>query len=839
MKAMVSKIASVLVGFTLFFSAAAAAITPTPQQIEQFKKLPIEQQRALAKQYGVDLDSVGAIGGNSAIPPPVVDAPTITPRDVKPKDTILEQSISESTKQVTLEEKKEERTVDQKLDQFGYELFAGSPSTFAPVTNVPVPSEYIVGPGDTVVVQLYGKTNATHELSVTREGIIQFPDVGPLTVMGLNFEELKSFIVETVSQKMIGVNTSISMGALRSIQIFVLGEAFRPGTYTVSSLATMTNALYVSGGVTKIGSLRNVQLKRNGKLINTLDLYDLLLKGDTSKDSRLLPGDVIFIPPIGKTIGVKGEVRRPAIYELKKESKAEEIIDLAGGFLPTAFPAATRIDRINAKGQRTLVDADLTQSSGLNLSLRDGDVIQIFPVLDKVEGVVLISGHIQRSGAVSWRRGMRVTDIVASANDLSADPDLNYALIKREVMPGRTIEVHSIKLSDAFASYEGRSNVVLQARDEIIIFPRATDERTKLILPLLEALKSQAGAGKPAKVVMVSGNVRFPGEYPLTENMSTEDLLNAAGGLIESAYSIDAEITRSVVDSNQHQKIQRIQVTFTQQHTAGAVSSRAPLNPRDQLYVKRVPGWNEKEFAEIKGEVNFPGKYPIFRGDTLKTLIDRAGGLNEFAAPSSSIFLRDSLRQREAQQIEKYKQRLETDVAKLKVEATQSKENSVDTEKIGSSLLTEIVNAQATGRLVVDLVAILEDVPGSDVTLQNGDTLLLPRKPQEVSVIGEVQFPTSHLYRSGLGALDYIDNSGGLTPKSDEKYIYIISANGQVKPIKKGLFSSGNESVFPGDTVVVPYDVESMSTMSYWLNVSQILFQLSTTVAALNAVGAF
>lgn len=839
MRAMASKIASVFLSFTLFFSAAAAAITPTAQQIEQFKKLPVEQQRALAKQYGVDLDSVSAIGGNSAIPPPVVDAPTISPRDVKPKDTILEQSIGETTKQVTLEEKKEERTVDQKLEQFGYELFAGSPSTFTPVTNVPVPSEYVVGPGDTVVVQLYGKTNATHELAVNRDGIIQFPDVGPLTVMGLNFEELKSFIAETVSHKMIGVNTSISMGALRSIQIFVLGEAFRPGTYTVSSLSTMTNALFVSGGVTKIGSLRNVQLKRNGKLVNILDLYDLLLKGDTSKDTRLQPGDVIFIPPIGKTAGVKGEVRRPAIYELKKESKAGEIIELAGGLLPTAFPAATRIDRINAKGQRTLVDADLTQPGGLSLSLRDGDVIQIFPVLDKVEGVVLVSGHVQRPGAVSWKSGLRVSDVIPTINDLSADPDLNYALIKREVSPGRTIKVISINLGDAITNYDSKSNYELLPRDELLIFPRGTDTRRQMIEPLLDAMKSQAKSGQPARVVAVSGNVRFPGEYPLTENMTTEDLLSAAGGMVESAYSVDAEITRSVVDAEQHQKSQRIQVVFSKQPSVGNLSSRATLLPRDHLYVKKVPGWAEKEYAEIKGEVNFPGRYPIFKGDTIKTLVERAGGLNEYADPSSSIFLRETLRQREQQQIEKYRRKLETDVAKIKVEAAQSKTATSDAEKIGSSLLSEITLAQATGRLVMDLKAILQGEPGSDVVLLNGDTLVLPKKPQEVSVIGEVQFPTSQIYKPGMGVFDYIDSSGGFTPKSDEKHIYVISANGQVKPVKNGIFSVRSANVSAGDTVVVPYDVESMSAMNYWLNVSQILFQLSTTVAALNAVGAF
>lgn len=833
MKAMASKIVSALLFLAMFVSLPTIAVTPSAAQIEQFKRLPPEQQRALAQQYGVNLDALAG-ANKTPIPPPVVEVPAVAPRDNDSKNTVLEQAIGDS---VVVNKQVKPRS--GALQQFGYDLFAGTPSTFAPITNIPVPSEYIVGPGDTVIVQLYGKINFTHELVVNRDGMVQFPEVGPISVVGLNFDELKAFINETVSQKMIGVNASITMGALRSIQVFVLGEAFRPGSYTVSSLSTMTNALLVSGGVTKIGSLRTVQLKRQGEVISELDLYDLLLKGDTTKDMRLQAGDVIFIPPLGKTVGISGEVLRPAIYELKGETTAGEMLALAGGLLPTAYPAASRIERINGNGERTLVNVDLSADKGLQTGVRAGDVLQILPVLQNIEGIVTLSGHVERGGPVSWRPGMRVSDLVGSTTELLPDPDLNYALIKREVLPARTIQVIAINLGQAVNQRNSASNRVLQVRDELMVFARAQERRRAMIKPLLDAMKSQAFSSQPAKIVAVSGNVRFPGEYPLTDNMTSEDLLIAAGGMLESAYGIDAEITRAVIDEQQFQQEMRIQVNFTSRTTAGAMSSKAPLQARDQLFIKRVPGWNEQQFAEIKGEVNFPGRYPIFRGDTIKTLVERAGGLTEHAAPNASIFMRETLRQREQQQIEKFRQRLQTDVAKLKVEATQADATKGDAEKIGASLLSDIITAQATGRLVVDLVAILENKPDSDVMLQNGDVLVLLTKPQEVSVIGEVQFPTSHLYKTGLDVFDYIDNSGGFTPKSDEKYIYVIAANGQVKPVKKGLLGGKNTDVTPGDTVVVPYDVESMSAMNYWLNVSQILFQLSTTAAALNAVGVF
>lgn len=839
-KTMASKIVSALIGFSFFFlSAVASAITPTPAQIEQFKSLSPEQQKALAKQYGISLD---AIGGTTAIPPPVVDVSTVKPRGVQSKESVLDESIPtdlETTKATSVKEMTKPAG-PRKLEQFGYDLFAGVPSTFAPATNIPVPTEYVVGPGDNIIVQLYGKESASHELVVSREGLLQFPEIGPLSVAGLNFEELKNFLNDTISKKMIGVNASITMGALRSIQVFVLGDAYRPGSYTVSSLSTMTNALFVSGGVTKIGSLRKVQLKRKGELISELDLYDLLLKGDTKKDARLLPGDVIFIPPIGKTVGVAGEVRRPAIYELKTESTVDDLINLSGGYLSTAYPAATRIDRINDKGERTLVDINLAISNSGSAKVKDGDVIQIVPVLDKMEGIVMVSGHVQRPGGLSWHPGMRVKDAIPSVNYLLPDPDLNYALIKRESEPNRVLSVIAVNLGEAINSPVSQSNVALRPRDEILVFGMTTKVRTKIIEPLLLTLNSQASSADPARIVSISGNVRFPGEYPLSEGMSAQTLIDAAGGLTEAAYSIQAEVTRSSLDENKHQVFTRMSLALSQLDSPGAMGIRALLKPRDQLFIKKIPNWNEKEFAEIVGEVNFPGTYPIFPGDTIKTLIDRAGGMNERADPSASIFLREALKKREAEQIDKLKKQLESDLERMKLEATQNKSiDSQSVDKVGSSLLTEISGVAPTGRLVVDLPTILRGDSAIDIPLVKGDKLVIPRKSQEVMVVGEVQFPTSHVFNSTYGVFDYIGVSGGLSPKANEDYIYVIAANGAVKPTKKHWFRGNDPSINPGDTIVVPLDTYAVNPVTSWMNVSQILFNLSTTAAALKSVGAF
>jgi polysaccharide export outer membrane protein len=346
-----------LATMSIFLPATVYGVALSPEQQAIFQQLSPAEQQLIIKKMG------------QAAPTPstqaVTDIETVKSRSTT-ENTAIQNNAQKATDAVDLKEQSQEKIITHTLTQFGYDLFAGTPSTFAPATDIPVPADYVMGPGDTILVQLYGKNNASYELLVNREGVIQFPEIGPLSVAGLSFEELKNHIYEVATQQIIGVKASVTLGNLRSIRIFVLGEAYRPGSYTVSALSTITNALFASGGVTKVGSLRHVQLKRDGNLVTELDLYDLLLNGDTSKDRRLLPGDVIFIPPIGKTVGISGEVRRPAIYEIKNEHKVKQLVNIAGGYLPTAHPASTRVERITHAGNRTLIDLDLTSEAGKN-----------------------------------------------------------------------------------------------------------------------------------------------------------------------------------------------------------------------------------------------------------------------------------------------------------------------------------------------------------------------------------------------------------------------------------------------------------------------------------------
>ncbi|MDF1644217.1 MAG: SLBB domain-containing protein [Pseudomonadales bacterium] len=971
LKKIIRKLGVFAVALPLLISALttpfATALTPTPQQIQAIKNLPESEQRRLAAQLGIDFDQVSSDSKASSVytptssvqPRSVNDVPEdLLPSSVGDGNGLEDEGLVEDLQESSLDDldngKEIEKTEALKL--YGYDLFAGSPTTFAPATDIPVSSDYLVGPGDSVVVQFYGKQSAIHDLAVDREGIIAFPDIGPLNVSGMNFTELKKYITKVVSEQMIGVKATVTMGALRSIRVFVLGEAYRPGSYTISSLSTMTNALFSSGGITEVGSLRRIQLKRRGEIVGEFDLYDLLLKGDTRHDMRLLPGDVIFIPTIGQTVGVAGEVKRPAIYELKNEKSAAEVIKLAGGFLPTAFPAASKIERIDTQGNRTVLDVDLTQEQGNAHLIRDADRVQVFSVLDSLEDVVLLDGHVKRPGGFAWRKGMRVTDVIPGVYSLLPNPDLNYALIKRELQPTRGIELLKIDLNAAFRAPESPANKLLNPNDELLVFGLGEQRRTYIdelneqlkfqtihsqfpntasiqgnvyepgeypihremtygelldaalsvkpgtdiahaalvhveaatgllsvelislggtsldrtvqrgdqlfvfdfvedraeTLALISAqLSSQSSQKKAPQVVSISGFVRSPGDYPLTFGLTVGELVGLSGGFKEEAYSLSAEITRYEVNQAQHQVTRRIALDLT----ADQNGLNTILQSRDQLYIKQTPNWNQQKTVSIQGEVNFPGTYPIYKGDTITALLRRAGGLTEYAEPGAAVFLRENLREREQQQLDRFRKQLERDVSSLKLEATQDLSGAKKIASSGDLLLDQLNTTEAVGRLVIDLPAILNATVAKkqkahsetfrsgeydfDIELKDMDRLIIPPKNPEVTVLGEVQFPTSHTYVKGSDVFDYIESSGGYNSRSDDGRIYVIKASGRVAAVKNGWIFNRNADVGPGDTIIVPYYIYSVGPMTYWTNVSQILFQLATTVAALNTVGVF
>lgn len=725
------------------------------------------------------------------------------------------------------------------LQPFGYDLFETRDASFDPSMTGPVPSDYVLGPGDTVRVQLFGNVNGIYEFDVTRDGILNLPELGPVTVAGIPFSEFRKDLNSRVEEMLIGTQVSVTMGPLRTIRVFVLGDANQPGSYVVGGLATMSSALYRSGGISEVGSLRNIQLKRNGRIVARLDLYELLLNGDTSGDVRLHPGDVIFVPPVGTTFGVAGAVKRPAYYEARNDGVSiADTVKLAGGLTSDAFAMGARLERIDGDRDRKVISIDLSDSVASARTIMDGDILMIPEVLPEFKDTVTVTGHVQRPGPHQWRRGLKLTDVIHSPAELKPGVDDQYVLIRRETVRGGPIQTLSADLGAALQNPASAENVELEARDFVYVFGLAYG-RQRIIGPLIEELELQSTFENSFHKVEIAGNVRASGVYPLDPGMRVSDLIRAGGNLTERAYTLAAELTRySVVDGGARQ-VELINVRLDD-ILRGDTSADVVLQAHDHLSITRVPEWESAWSVELDGEVKFPGTYRIRRGESLFSVLQRAGGLTEEAFPEGAIFLRDALRQREQEQIEQLARRLEADLTALSLQSIDT--SGSEAMSTGQALLDQLRQTQAVGRLVIDTTRLAENSSGAGaelVELRDGDRLLVPQKSQVVTVIGETQQNSSHFYQAGLSRDDYISLSGGLTRRADKKLIYVVRANGAVVAASRSrwLGRSGSVEIRPGDTVVVPMDTDRIRPLTFWTNVTQILYQGAIAIAAVKTFG--
>ena len=734
------------------------------------------------------------------------------------------------------------KTGQQALKPFGYELFAEYPSSFEPLTNVPVPSNYIIGPGDVLDVLLYGNQDHAYQMVVGRDGRVNLPVLGPINVGGQLFSAVEAEIRSRVSHQMMGVHASVSMAQTRSIQIFVMGNAFEPGAYTVSGLATITSALYAAGGVRSTGSLRNIELKRDGETVRKLDIYDLLIHGNTAADSKLLQGDVVLVPPVGATVAVDGQVERPAIYEIKNETTPAEVIALAGGLTPDADTSKATLTRITPRGERVVLPLDLT-AAGATEGLRNGDLIHVPRLRPTLDSAVDLQGHVYTGGAYFYRPGMRLTDVIRSVDDLEANADLHYVLIRRELPPDRHVVALSADLDAALAAPGSGADIPLMPRDQITVFDLSSS-RDRIIQPVLQDLRMESTAQQPEQVATIEGRVNVPGQYPLEPGMTVADLVRAGGGLADAAYAGKAELTRYVVVPGGTRRTELMNIDLATA-LSGNAAANVKLQPYDVLSVKEVSQWANQESITLRGEVRFPGSYTVKPGETLKSVIERAGGLTRYAFPQGAIFTRVELKQREQQQMDDLAQRMKVElgVLALRAVATTPGGSTGDASSaliVGRSLLQQLQGEKAVGRLVINLPRIVREPTSSpyDVVLRNGDELIVPKFEQEVTVIGEVQDPTSHLYGPDLSRDDYIRLSGGLTAQADHRRIYVVHADGSVVANEGSRwFSRGsNVEIHPGDTIVVPINAEQMLPLPFWQAVTGIMYNVAIAAAAVHAL---
>ena len=726
----------------------------------------------------------------------------------------------------------------ESLKSFGYELFSRKISTFAPGTNVPVPSNYLIGPGDQLSVQLFGSQNRNLRLVVGRDGRVNFPELGPIEVIGKTFDVVSSEIEARVARQIIGTQASVSMGNVRSIQVFIMGEVKKPGSYTVSGLSTVTSALYASGGIQPTGSMRDIQLKRQGATVRRLDLYDLLLRGDTSSDATLLPGDVIFIPPVGATATVDGEVKRPAIYELKGKTSLSALIALAGGLTAEGDDSRISLVRYGQDRRRVAVNVSLGTPEAKSSPIANGDLVRVARLRPTIESGITLEGHVYRPGVTAWREGMRISDLIPSLNELMSNADVNYILVRRESTTDKSLTILSADLAAALREPGSVNDLLLSPRDRVMVFDFQAGRRL-LIDPLLEELRRQSRLDDPTRIVGINGRVKAPGDYPLEPEMRVSDLLRAGGKLDPAAYSGTAELSRfRRADGERQSELLQIDLAAI---LSGNSAADVLLQPFDVLTIKELPEWSTRESVTLLGEVRFPGSYPIRRGETLRSVIERAGGLSTLAFTRGAVFTREELRQRELQQAKELSQRLRRDLAAVAIQTSQASQSGDATQSAlaAQALLNQLEDASPVGRLVINLDGVLARGVGSrdDIILRNGDQLIVPKIKQEVAVIGEVQNSTAHLYRAGLSRNDYLSLSGDLTNRADGKRTYVVRADGSVVASTGGWFGKrGDMNIQPGDTIVVPLDTERLPPLPLWQAVTGILYNAAVALAAISSL---
>ncbi|EHR0571733.1 SLBB domain-containing protein [Vibrio parahaemolyticus] len=883
------------------FASYSMAQTPTPEQIKMFQNLPADQQQALASKYGFSIPSSSSSN----------KSPYENPQVIKPR---AESSGAVSS---NIEEQWLKKGEQEELKRFGLDLFAGSPSTFAPISDVPVPANYTVGAGDEIIVQLFGKENETHRLRVNRAGTINFPSLGPVNVAGMHFSDVRDSLTQRVKEQMIGVRSDISLGELRTMQVFVMGDAYKPGAYTVSALTTISQAIYYSGGFGESGALRDIQLKRDGKIIRKLDMYDLLLKGDASNDVRLLPDDVVLIGSVNDTVSIEGEINRPAIYEVKAGETYQQLIQMAGGFTANAHVEQLEIKRYASHGAREALTLDFNKTQDRQSKVKNGDAIKILKKSEELTRYVQIEGDVRHPGYVEWRNGLRVADLFKSVDSaFNSTADVNYAVVVREINPQRDIEVFQLSLANAILSPGSQDNLQLQSRDRILVFNRFNNEdldtlatqeavskaktleqaqeqaeleqqkeqevmsssvavshsengmlnnqnateqaksakiifrgkeiteedfeklkqntRRTLLAPVLLQLQQQSRLGLAPQIAEVFGEVKHPGRYPITPRMTVSTLIEAAGGLTYNAFTINAELARTAINSADERAYIDVERIDLRKAIQGSVSDDAIIVGRDRLNILEKPNVKLQSTVTLQGEVRFPGTYTVRQGETLNELLERAGGLTEFAHPQGAIFTREALRLQEQKLLNQYAADMRKETAKKTFRADSNMGSVISDPEKTLAFVEEASRSKALGRMVVQLNRILKGERSADFMLEDGDFLFVPTFRNTVSIMGEVQVPITYLLDNKLDVNDYLNKAGGAKKQADEDRIFVVRADGSVyKPTSGYWFGNNHEELKAGDTIVVPIDTDYRDALSTWTAATQILYQTGVAINAL------
>jgi protein involved in polysaccharide export with SLBB domain len=762
----------------------------------------------------------------------------------------------------------------RRLPVYGRRLFDEVPTTFAPVERVPVPADYVIGPGDELLIRAWGKIDLDSRVTVDRNGQVYLPRVGTLNVAGLRYEQLEGYLHAAISALFKDFELNVALGQLRSIQIFVLGSARQPGAYTVGSMSTLVNALFASGGPSAIGSMRRIQLRRGDRLLAEFDIYDLVQKGDKSHDVPLLPGDVIYIPHIGAQVAISGNVSEPGIYELKGETTVAAALDGAGGLTNVAGAERVLLERIDNHSSRRVEEFSL-DAAGLARLLQDGDLLRIYPLSPKFENAVTLRGNVAQPGRYVWKEGMRVSDLIPSRDFLIMRDFWNR---QNQPTPRNTDHPFGTQRAGQFG-YQQTNQMENQRTDQSVnqrnsqyggqpadrygnqsmeqYGGQATDEYGN---PHMRPLGNQRQfedqstdqPGNQPSDQFEDQPIVHPGDQRSDMSGAGDRDANSRTTMIDTVGRNNAEINweYAVIERLDDHDLSTRLLPF---RLANAIDNRASadnqlLRAGDVVTIFSradldLPIEKHASFVRVGGEVNAPGVYRVSPGETLRDVVAAAGGLTSHSYLYASLLTRVSTRHAQEEQLRQATEQMQRELfARYANAAPTPGQTGADQQAqlgLQQAALAKLSAIKPTGRVVLEMkpdATSAGDIP--EFSLEDGDTFYIPPRFGTVQVEGSVYNANAFRHQPEKRLVAYLNDAGGATREADAKRIFVIRADGTVvsRQSRNRHGSFEKLQLLPGDAIVVPEKLKLSSKMNDLLQTTQFMSQTALTAAALSVV---
>ncbi len=723
-----------------------------------------------------------------------VNASNATGTDVN--ESRLREEMKENTSDM-LEDHPSTQDLARSNQVFGRNIFNTRNLTFEPSVNIATPLNYRLGPGDEVIIDIWGASQNTIRQQISPDGTINIQKIGPVNLNGLTISEANDYLKKTLNKIYNGLNNTndptsdirLTLGSIRTIQINVMGEVVQPGTYSLSSFSTVFHALYRAGGVSDIGSLRNVQLVRNGKNIATIDVYQFIMKGHIQDDIRLQEGDVVIVPAYDVLVKIDGKVKRPMRFEMKKDENLSTLISYAGGFDADAYTRSLRVVRQNGQEYEVNTVKDLDYSV---YKMRNGDVVTAEAILNRFTNKLEIRGAVYRPGIYQLNGKLNtVRELVNEAQGLTGDAFLNRAVLYRQ-REDLTTEVIPV---DIKAIMDGTSQNIILTKNDILYIPSIHD------------LEDRGD-------VVIHGEVAKPDSYPYADNMTLEDLIIQAGGLREAASVVRVDVSRRIRNPHSTVDNDTIGRTYTFSLKEGFVIDGTPgfvLQPYDEVYVRRSPGYQAQQNVVVEGEILFGGSYAMTsREERLSDLINKAGGTTNYA------YLRGAKLTRVANASEKKRM---GDVIRLM------------SRQLGEAMIDSLgIRVEDHFTVGIDLEKALAN-PGStaDIVLREGDVVFIPKSTNTVKINGAVMVPNTVSYMKGENIDYYLNQAGGYSENAKKSKKFIVYMNGQVTKVK----GSGKKQIEPGCEIIVPSKAKKNTNIGNILGYATTFSTLGMMVASI------